>query len=89
MTAAELYAGTRSNTEKRSLKEFLGAFIILPVDEKIAELGGEFRNQYNKSHGVDLIDALIAATSHFHQIQLVTLNKKYFPMLEKIIIPYK
>jgi predicted nucleic acid-binding protein len=37
---------------------------------------------------VGLADALIAATSTQRQVPLVTLNRKHFPMLQDVIVPY-
>jgi predicted nucleic acid-binding protein len=45
--------------------------------------------RYGKSHGVGLVDALIAATAKLHGYRLVTLNKKHFPMLDNVLIPYQ
>ena len=88
ITAAELYAGAREK-EIPDLDEFLLAFEIIAVDKQISKVGGMIRNKYNKSHGVGLSDAIIAATAVATQSYLVTLNKKHFPMLKKIIIPYR
>lgn len=33
-------------------------------------------------------DALIAATAEQYQAKLVTLNRKHFPMLKDVIVPY-
>ena len=46
------------------------------------------RREYGKSHGVGLADALIAATAEVVGAQLVTLNKKHFPMLDDVYVPY-
>ena len=89
ITVAELYAGVREGKERIALDNFISAFEIVPVDEKIATLGGLYRRDYGKSHGVGLADALIAATANIKQAKLVTLNQKHFPMLTDLIIPYK
>ncbi|MGD2294544.1 MAG: hypothetical protein PVF22_01745 [Candidatus Aminicenantes bacterium] len=44
--------------------------------------------KYGKSHNVDLIDALIAATAEAYSMTLVTLNIKHYPMLRKVTVPY-
>ncbi len=36
------------------------------------------------SHGLDDIDALIAATAEHHGLRLATLNVKHFPMFPKL-----
>lgn len=89
ITVAELYAGVREGKERTALDNFITAFEIIPIDEKIATLGGLYRRDYGKSHGVGLADALIAATANIKQAKLVTLNRKHFPMLTDLIIPYQ
>jgi predicted nucleic acid-binding protein len=89
ITVAELYAGVREGKEKTALDNFISVFEVVPIDEKIATLGGLYRRDYGKSHGVGLADALIAATAKVKQAKLVTLNQKHFPMLTDLIIPYK
>jgi hypothetical protein len=36
-----------------------------------------------------LADALIDATATQHQVALSTLNRKHFPMLQDVIVPYR
>lgn len=88
ITIAELYCGVKP-AEATALENFISLFEIVDLDRKIAELGGFFRQNYLKSHGVGIADALIAATAKIRQATLVTLNKKHFPMLDKILIPYR
>ena len=89
MTVAELFAGARSGREQCSLDQFVEAFSVLPVNKDISKKGGAYRRKYGKSHNVDLIDTLIAATAFINEMTLITLNKKHFPMLRKVSVPYK
>mgnify|MGYP006305280965 FL=1 len=52
ITVAELYAGVREGKERTALESFIMVFEVVPVDEKIATLGGLYRRDYGKSHGV-------------------------------------
>ncbi len=88
VTVAELYAGVREGEERRALEAFLSAFEIVPVDKEAAVNGGLHRRDYGKSHNVELPDALVAAAAQTREATLVTLNKKHFPMMKKIIVPY-
>jgi len=89
ITVAELYAGVRDGDEREALELFFQAFEIVDVDEAIARKGGLFRRDYGASHGVGLADALIAATATIIEATLVTLNKRHFPMIRNIQVPYR
>ncbi|WP_322743723.1 PIN domain-containing protein [Vasconcelosia minhoensis] len=67
----------------------MSAFELVTVDEDIAVKGGLYRRDYGKSYNVGLADALIAATAEAKGATLVTLNKKHFPMLASVTIPYR
>lgn len=88
VTVAELYAGVREGWERKALAAFVGAFEVVPVDQPVAERGGLLRREYGKSHGTGLADALIAATAELRQATLVTVNRKQFPMLVQVHVPY-
>jgi predicted nucleic acid-binding protein len=81
ITIAELYAGTKDQSEKNALDDFFKIFTIIPVDYSIAKLGGELKKQYGKSHGTGLADALIAATAIKQNATLISFNTRHFPML--------
>ncbi len=89
MSVAELFAGVREGKERGILEIFLQGFEIIPVDFEIARRGGLFCRDFRKSHGVGLADALIAATAEARQLQLVTMNRKHFPMLVNLVVPYQ
>lgn len=88
ITVAELYAGVRDGKERAQLDSFIGAFGVIPLDHAIAVTGGLYRRDYGKSHGTGLADALIAATAITHQLILVTLNKRHFPMVKNLVVPH-
>ncbi|GAK60290.1 PilT protein domain protein [Candidatus Vecturithrix granuli] len=89
ITAAELYADVREGEERTKLDAFITAFEVVAIDQAIAIKGGLYRRDYKKSHNVGIADALIAATAETRQASLVTLNKKHFPMLNTVIVPYQ
>lgn len=88
ISVAELFAGVKGDAEDQSLKQFLLAFAVLPVTENVARLGGLYRRDYKSSHGTGLADALIAATAEENGIDLVTLNRRHFPIVSRITVPY-
>jgi predicted nucleic acid-binding protein len=88
ISVAELFAGVKGDAEDQSLKQFLLAFAVLPVTEKVARLGGLYRRDYKSSHGTGLADALIAATAEENGADLVTFNRRHFPMIG-VTVPYE
>src|SRR5437867_12302363 len=89
ITIAELYAGVREGRERKFLDEFSKTLTVVDVDDEIARLGGLYRRDYFKSHGVGINDAIIAATAELADYTLVTFNGKHFPMLRDVLVPYK
>lgn len=89
ITVAELFAGARNDAEWRIIDEFLTTLNIIPVDRAIAEQGGRYRRQYKQSHGTGLDDALIAATAELNQATLVSFNRRHFPMITNLLVPYE
>lgn len=89
VTVGELYAGVREGLERKALDAFMQAFEIIVLDASLAERGGLLRRDYGKSHGTGLADALIAASAERQEAVLVTLNRKHFPMLREVLVPYE
>lgn len=81
---AELYAGVRGKQELTILNNFVSLFEIVPMDSEIAKIGGLYKRDFGKSHGVGLADAIIAATCHSENAQLKTLNVKHYPMIKNL-----
>ncbi len=89
ISVAELYAGVREGREREELDAFVLNFEILPLDALVAQRGGLLRRDYGRSHGVGLPDALLAATALVRSLELMTLNRKHFPMLPDLAVPYR
>lgn len=81
---ADLYAGVRGKQELTILNNFVSLFEVIPVTEEIAKIGGLYKRDFGKSHGVGLADAVIAATCHSKNAQLKTLNVKHYPMIKNL-----
>ncbi len=89
VTIAELWAGVRGKEEETALEVFLTAFDTVAVDGETARRGGDLKRRFGPSHGIGLGDALIAASALISGGILVTFNRKHFPMLPRVLVPYK
>nr|WP_321403569.1 type II toxin-antitoxin system VapC family toxin [uncultured Desulfobacter sp.] len=81
---AELYAGVRGKQELTILNNFVSLFDVIPMNSEIAKIGGLYKRDFGKSHGLGLADAIIAATCHSKNAQLKTLNVKHYPMIKNL-----
>lgn len=88
LSIAELYVGVRDGDERQRLDAFVAAFEALPLERDAAVRAGLWRRQYGPSHGTGLADALIAASVHQAGATLATLNRRHFPMLADVLVPY-
>lgn len=89
IVVAELYAGVKGNDELVVLDNFISLFHVVPLTSKIAKIGGLYKRDFGKSHGVGLADAILAATAEVEQAELKTLNVKHYPMLKALKPAYK
>jgi predicted nucleic acid-binding protein len=89
ITATELIAGVGNARERRHIERILEVYTVHDIGLEIASLAGDYVRQYGRSHGVDPIDALIAATAKSHSLDLATLNLKHFPMFKGLKRPYQ
>jgi predicted nucleic acid-binding protein len=82
LNIAEVYAGMRPDEEGQT-KEFLGALRTYPITPSAAENAGRLKNQWSrKGRTLTLADTIIAATAIEQGCELVTDNRKDFPMPE-------
>src|ERR1700716_3941080 len=61
VTIAELWHGARPS-EAATLEVLFDSLICVPADHDIGRWAGEYLRTYHRSHGVEIADALIAAT---------------------------
>ncbi len=88
ITIIELLSGMRPGEESK-LELFLSGFEIIHVTGKIAKVAGIYMNKYRKSHGINMADAIIAASTKYTDAKLYTLNTKHYPMSDiEVIKPY-
>ena len=82
LTRLEVGIGIKDK-EREVTEEFLDSVVTHEVNGKVADMAAEFIRFY-RAEGVtlDIVDAVIAATSAVNNLTLVTLNVKHYPMPE-------
>src|SRR5580692_5849249 len=81
VSVAELWAGARPN-EYDALNNLFGALSCAPIDKEAGRQAGTWLRKYRQSHGVEVADALIAASAVANNAALWTRNRKHYPMKE-------
>lgn len=79
ITVAELWAGARP-AEHSVLRSLFNSLTCAMMDEETGRSAGAYLQQYRRSHGVEIADALIAGASIVNGALLWTRNRKHYPM---------
>ncbi len=83
VTLLELSVGFRSRRDERDAQALLESWTVAHIDDPdLWRRAGQFMKHYAASHGLDEMDALIAATAEHHGLKLTTVNVKHFPMFK-------
>jgi predicted nucleic acid-binding protein len=80
VTRAELFAGNED--EEPAVAALLGRLTELQVTADIAQRAGRIR----RTTGLDIADALIAATALEHRLPLMTRNRRHFERVSGLIL---
>ncbi len=72
-------------SEEKATELFLSQFKTASVSQNTVDVAGKFYRKWNPSHGIDVNDALLAATATETGGIVYSLNIKHFPMPEIIV----
>jgi predicted nucleic acid-binding protein len=75
---AELFFGAINKHELHCICKDLEELVVLPIMPEISTMAVELVKKYCLSHKLHIVDALIAATAIYHDVELYTLNVKDF-----------
>ena len=91
ITAMELYSGCRSKKDLKKVDELLSDIYVEFVSESISKTAFQLMKRFRSSHGVEINDMLIAATSLDRKTKLISKNQKHYkflPDIELLEYPY-
>lgn len=88
VTYLELVQGMRNRAELAAVKKMLEKrnATILPLTEGITQQAISLMETLTLSHGLQLVDALIAATAREHHLPVLTGNVKHFAAVQGLLI---
>jgi predicted nucleic acid-binding protein len=90
ITAMELIAGCHDKREMEIVKQFLGTVRIMTVDDRTSRIALDLVERHSLGDGMEIPDALIAATALRYGWPLYTRNLRHYRSLEGLtsIAPY-
>ncbi|MBL7780338.1 MAG: type II toxin-antitoxin system VapC family toxin [Saprospiraceae bacterium] len=86
ITVMELLQGMGNKNELAQMKKRIRFYDVVQIDSAISAKAIELIETYRLSHGLQIPDAIIAATSIVYQIPLHTYNLKDFDFIPEITI---
>ena len=84
MQRAEVVFFMRPEEETRTL-QFLSQFGTEPIDQTLIDEAGRLFRKWNPSHGIDVNDALLAASARRSGGVVFSLNTKHYPMPDLVV----
>jgi predicted nucleic acid-binding protein len=84
ITCLELLAGARTQRETAGLDLVLSGYQTIPPDAEVARWAYALMVAFARSHGLQALDALIAATAIENSFTLVSKNRKHFQMIGEL-----
>jgi len=85
----ELYQGAKNKSDLNFIAKEIAVFKILKTNDEIIKLATALVKEYNLSHNMKMMDAIIASTVLVYDIKLMSLNRKDFIYLEGIELVWK
>ena len=86
----ELVVGCRNKNEVENAQKLISSFALLHLYPAESKQAYELLLSYNKSHGLAIPDAFIAATALVQELELASDNIRHFAMITDLRVrnPY-
>ncbi len=86
VTVMELCYGALNKRELNKIKKNINSLNIVQINTDISELAIRLVEKFSKSHGLQIPDAIIAATTLSYEIELFTYNLKDFKYIDRLTL---
>ena len=80
----ELYQGAKSKQDLKFIVNKISTFKVLKTNDEIIKLATLLLKEYNLSHNLKMMDAIIASTVMVYDIPLMSLNVKDFRYIDGV-----
>ncbi len=84
ITVMELYQGMHDKNELARMKKNIRYYDVIEIDSDISQVATQLIEKFRLSHGLQIPDAIIGATSVVHSIELYTYNQRDFRFIPNI-----
>ena len=88
LTISEILTGVRNEAELDAVETMLGAFVSLPIDGTVARRAAVLKRELAATT-ITTGACLIAATALTHGLRLVTLQRRTYPLVRELHVPYR
>jgi predicted nucleic acid-binding protein len=87
ITEIELFAVERlDQKQETAILKLLANLQRIDLDSQVAQLAGRWLAKYKKSNGLEMPDAIIAATALIHGASLVTKNTRHYAFIPGLVL---
>lgn len=86
ITIMELYQGMGDKNQLAWMKKQIRYYDVLHFTNEISRIAIDLIHDFKLSHGLEIPDAIIAATAIYNELPLATFNKKDFQFIPRILL---
>ncbi len=83
-TVMELYRGASNKKELNLMKKRIKYYDVLHANRTVSKMAVDFIDKYHLSHGLQIPDAMIAASALIFDLELFTYNLKDFSFIPEL-----
>ncbi|MEK7249879.1 MAG: PIN domain-containing protein [Bacteroidota bacterium] len=90
LTEMELVQGVRNKKELKEMRVFLAQFDRATITDKQILKAMEIQQEFFLSHGIGILDSLLAGMAIVNSWTLVSRNSKHFDFIDELdlLVPY-
>lgn len=90
ITALELLHGCRNKQEQERIEQLIERIPVIHLDNAASELAVQYFRKFHLSHGIGVLDSLVAAIAVTNGLTLCSFNEKHYRAISELSLlqPY-